>query len=77
MAHFYAKIQGSRGEATRMGGKANGIEGHIRGWNLGVRVYGSVDDNGNDVFTVELTSGSNGRKSSRHIGCYRLEDLND
>ena len=34
MAQFYASIQGNRGEATRMGTKASGIEGHIRGWNI-------------------------------------------
>lgn len=76
MAHFYASIQGNRGESTRTGSKNSGIRGHIRGWSLGVKVYGSVDDNGNDTFTVELTSGSNGSKQPVHIGCFKLEDLN-
>jgi len=38
MARFYASIQGNRGEATRMGTPTSGISGHVRGWNVGVRV---------------------------------------
>lgn len=57
MSRYYASIQGERGEATRQGHRT--ISGHIRGWNLGVRVDGySVDDS--DAFDVFLTSGSNG-----------------
>ena len=67
MAHFYAQIQGNRGEATRMGTPNSGIEGHIRGWNVGVKVYGSVDNDGNDVFEVYHTGGSNGHTTSKLI----------
>jgi hypothetical protein len=38
MAQFYAEIQGNRGQASRMGTKATGIWGHIRGWNIGAKV---------------------------------------
>ena len=58
MAHFYADIQGNRGEATRMGSKDSGINGHIRGWGSGARVQCSVDRDGNDVVDVYATSGS-------------------
>ena len=67
MAHFYATIRGNRGEATRMGTPNSGIGGHIRGWNIGVRVYGRVDENGKDVFDVVQTGGSNGHAPSKVI----------
>jgi len=75
MAHFYGSIQGNRGEATRMGTKTSGIEGHIRGWNIGCRVVIGHDDEGNDVVNVYLTSGSSGMRSSKHLGAYVEKDL--
>jgi hypothetical protein len=61
MAHFYADIQGNRGMATRMGTPNSGINGHIRGWNIGVKVVGWVDENGKDCFQVHKTGGSTGK----------------
>lgn len=58
MAQFYAEIQGQAGSATRIGSKASGIEGHIRGWNIGARVVCS-HENGRDVVRVYCTGGSN------------------
>lgn len=75
MAHFYANIQGNRGEVTRMGTAKSGISGHIRGWNVGVRVYMGVDDEGNDVATVFLTGGSNGRCAPKILGNFTSKDL--
>ena len=61
MAHFYANIQGSRGEATRLGTKNSGITGHIRGWNVGARVDCSYStETNNDIVKVYPTAGSNG-----------------
>ena len=59
MAHFYANIQGNRGEATRMGSKDSGIRGHIRGWDIGGSVW-CRHYNGKDRVTLTVTSGSNG-----------------
>lgn len=59
MSRFYASIQGNRGPATRQGTRPSGIEGHIRGRNIGVRVWGYVNDDGKDVFVIHKTSGSN------------------
>ena len=59
MARFYASIRGNRGEATRMGTPASGIEGHVRGWNVGVRVEGRTEG-GMDYLYVYATGGSNG-----------------
>lgn len=64
MSRFYASIQGSRGEATRQGTAASGIDGHIRGWDLGIRasVFGGLADT--DRFVVTVTGGSNGGRRS-------------
>lgn len=60
MSHFYADIQGNRGKATRQGTKESGIEGHVRGWDMGVRVICTSDEaTGRDVCSIYLTSGSN------------------
>lgn len=59
MSQFYASIQGNRGEVSRQGSKKSGIRGHIRGWNIGVRVICRHID-GEDVCTVYRTGGSNG-----------------
>ncbi|MFC1567354.1 hypothetical protein ACFL3R_00770 [Thermodesulfobacteriota bacterium] len=61
MSHFYSSIQGNRGEATRCGTKDSGIRGHIRGWDIGVRVH-VFNRNGVDEVRVYKTSGSNGEK---------------
>jgi len=60
MAQFYAEIQGSRGNATRMGTKVSGIWGHVRGWDAGATVYCDHRD-GEDFVQVYSSGGSNGR----------------
>ena len=58
MSHFYASIQGSKGEVTRQGTKSSGIDGHIRGWEFGVRVQIYVNDDGEDEVHITITDGS-------------------
>lgn len=68
MAHFYGSMQGNRGEATRCGSKESGIEAHIRGWVIGVRVFCSYDEKlRKDVITIYKTSGSSGHQPSELI----------
>lgn len=74
MSRFYASIQGCRGEATRQGSAKSGIEGHIRGWDVGVKVFCDVSEEGEDVCTVYLTSGSNGHVE-RCLGYFTKEDI--
>jgi len=62
MAQFMAEIQGQSGMTSRLGNKNSGIWGHIRGWNIGIRVDG-VHDDGEDKFYVYATSGSTGSRS--------------
>lgn len=57
MAQFIARIRGQRGEASRLGSKASGIEAHVNGWNAGVTVRAYHAD-GVDVFEIRQTDGS-------------------
>jgi hypothetical protein len=69
MSRFYASIEGqAETQATRRGGKESGIQGHIRGWDLGIKVFGSADgiDNG-DIFDVYITGGSNNHYQTEPI----------
>ncbi len=75
MSRFYGDIKGNRGEATRMGTTSSGMEGHIRGWNIGYRVVcHSRDTPGKqiDECVVYETKGSNGYGSSKEIA--RIQD---
>lgn len=58
MGHFYAEIQGNRGMASRMGSKASGITGHIRGWTSGAKTVCRTNELGQDIVEVFLTNGS-------------------
>jgi len=62
MSRYYADIQGNRGQATRMGTAASGMQGHIRSWNLGCQVFCKPDNENaeNDSMIVQITSGSTG-----------------
>jgi hypothetical protein len=66
MAHFYASMKGSRGEATRVGTKQSGLTAHVRGWDIGARVELSHVD-GRDYVRVYATTGSNGGGSDQLI----------
>jgi len=61
MSHFYGEIHGqAKTPATRRGSKASGLEGHLRGWNIGVRVVLEHKEDIGDVIYIYRTSGSNG-----------------
>lgn len=64
MAHFYGKLQGSRGEVTRCGTKNSGLTTVAAGWGGAIEVTVRQDSEGNDVFEVALIpwQGSGGRR---------------
>jgi hypothetical protein len=64
MARFYADIQGNRGGASRMGTTDSGIEGHIRGWSIGVRVTCRAIDQGKHEFDECIAYATGGSNSS-------------
>ena len=55
MAHFYGSLKGSRGEATRLGGKASGLTTYAASWAGAVRVTLYVNADGVDCALVHLT----------------------
>lgn len=59
MAQFRAVIEGNRGPTSRLGSKQSGMTAHVDGWYSGVTVKASHID-GQDVFTIYATGGSNG-----------------
>ena len=74
MAHFYASIQGNRGQGTRAGTANSGLSAHIRGWRVGVAVECVYDEQaGKDIITVYRTRGS-GNPSKQEIVAVCLED---
>ena len=76
MARFKADIHGSRGSVSRLGGESSGIWGHIRGWSLGIEVYGFVDDEGSDCFNVYVTTGSGGSGARELLAVvHNVEDI--
>lgn len=60
MARFYATVSG-RGEntATKTGTTDSGINAHIRGWDVGIKVEGDARSE-DDRFEAYITAGSNG-----------------
>ena len=73
MARFLAAVQGGRGEATRLGSPSSGIRAQAQGWNVGVKVYGHVNGDDADVFSVYMTGGSHGATSDVLIGRVALD----
>ncbi len=68
MSRFYASISGqSQTSATRRGSEKSGIEGHIRGWHIGIRVNGYVNKDGKNCFDIYQTGGSSQSTSEKLI----------
>jgi hypothetical protein len=60
---FWGSVRGmnatettSSTEASR--GGSNGIEAHARGWDLGIKVIGKINEDGEDEFEIWTTGGS-------------------
>lgn len=78
MSRFYATIRGkAKTQATREGSEKSGIGGHIRGWDVGIDVEGFVNSEGQDVFKVWLTGGSNAPVFIKEIGEFTVGDLKE
>ncbi len=57
MSHFYGTVQGSRGQATRQGGKNAGLETYAASWKGAVRVMAYYDEaTDTDCVRVDLTT---------------------
>lgn len=76
MAQFRATIKGSKGVASRLGGKKSGIDVHVNAWDLGIRVVGYYNEKTKqDEFDLYLNAGSNGNGPSFNVGRFVRKDL--
>lgn len=66
MAQFRGAVQGSRGAASRLGGKKSGLRVVCNGWHKGIRVDAYHKD-GKDFFEIYETGGSGNSFSKRLI----------
>lgn len=73
MAHFIGYVQGNRNIVSRLGHASSGIRAQAQGWDVGIKISGGVDDNGNDVFHVYATKGSSGGIGSHLIATVTKE----
>lgn len=69
MSNLYGSLDGNRGNTVTKASN-RGLSGHVRGWDVGVRVAASHGD-GSDEFSIALTGGSNGTRPDRPIGVVR------
>ena len=71
MAHFRATIQGNRGEASRLGTKGSGLDADVNGWDSGVSVRASYNnEKKRDEFSIYLTGGSGYSSVGKFLGKY-------
>ena len=73
MSRFYGTVDGSAATTASRRGFGN-IRGHIRGWDLGVSVDGFIDQHDHDAFSVYITGGSHGSRSSILLGTISPND---
>lgn len=69
MAAFMGRVQGHRGEATRLGSPASGITSDVKSWETGVSVHGGLDAEGEERFEIVARDIASGAKLE--IGCVR------
>jgi len=58
MARFRGLVCGSTSEVTRCGGKHTGLRTEANGERLGVNVVAYVNEQGEDVFSITVTDGT-------------------
>lgn len=74
MSQYIGYLNGSKGEASRLGTKQSGIVSNVNGLDFGVRVSLYHRD-GEDKADIFLTGGSHAEESPVFIGTFRADDL--
>lgn len=73
MAHYYSRIKGHRGEATRCGSKSSGITARADSYSVGARIKINWSAQlQSDVVTIYATTGSSSDGS--RIFSYTIQD---
>jgi hypothetical protein len=70
MAHFYGRLQGNRGEATRCGVKSSGIMATVETWESVLRVDQDFRDGRNEAYV-----GLQGKYGGTVLGFFLEGDL--
>ena len=65
MAKLFGEMKGTRGTVTRCSNSI--LTTHIRGWSLGIKVFADIDENGNEVFEVYQSRGSNDVNNLKYL----------
>jgi hypothetical protein len=71
MAQFRGTLDGQRGQASRLGSKASGLTATCNGWGDGIEVRAWVNKEGQDVFEVWSTGGSNHTGAPVWLGTWK------
>lgn len=73
MAHYYSRIKGHKGEATRSGSKSSGITARADSYSVGARIEINWSAQlQSDVVTIYATTGSSSNGS--RIFSYTIQD---
>ena len=73
MSHFRGTVIGGRGETSRLGHKTTGLTTNCNTWDLGIKVDVRFV-NGQNIFKVYKTGGSNGASSPELITTIVLDE---
>lgn len=65
MAKLFGEMKGARGAVTRCSNSI--LTSHVRGWNLGIKVFADIDNDGNEVFEIYQSKGSNDVNNLKHL----------
>ncbi len=75
MSRFYGDLSGqAKTVATRRGNTNSGVEAHVRGWDIGVRIEAESDRQDRDTIRLTLTGGSNGNLSGETLLVIKMVD---
>ena len=68
MAYFYGRMKGRTTDITRTGTSSSGIEAHLQGWDIGIKVRLYYDRNlRKDVVEVFETDGPDGNVKVKYV----------
>ena len=77
MARYRGTVAGSRGDTSRLGTAASGLQVACNGWNVGTLLEASpIEDDvaGEDVIHIHINGGSGNAAASTFIGSVMLVD---
>ena len=74
MSRFYGTVHSSNFKTVASRRGHTDVNGHIRGWDSGVKVHGYKATDDSDVFQIYITSGSGDSRRDRYLGLVTIEN---